>query len=195
MYYEPIYDIPRPYSFELNPDMMDILEKEFDVNELVTRFAAAIDSKKREEIGEIGRQLFGKYGTDLIKRTLQLGEEYPDRTYEVLKIANEHCGGVYTFALIPERFLEIAYLSTHKLFTLPIIENNKDRLIYRLTDCLTYKTLIDKCGEEVANLLPCKHFCLTACEVLHQDLDIDARIRMTASMVDNGYCEFTVTPA
>jgi len=182
----------RTLSFELNPDMLRLLKQEFDVQELADRFAAAISGKKKGEIEAVGKQIFEEYGREWIRRSLQLGEEYPDRTYEVLKAAIDKTGGYYKFALVPQRVLEIAYLGTQDIFTLPIVENNAFRLIYRMVDCSTFKTMKEKCGEDVANLLPCKHACLTALETLHRDLDIDAIIDMEASMVKDGYCQFAI---
>lgn len=182
----------RTFSFELNTDMLRLLRQEFDVHKLVGRFAEAISGEEMGDIEAIGRQIFEEYGREWIRRSLQLGEEYPDRTYEVLKAAIDKTGGYYRFALLPQRFLEIAYLGTQDIFTLPIVENNANRLIYRMVDCLTFKTMKERCGEAAANLLTCKHACLTAIETLHRDLDLDAIIDMEASMVKDGYCQFAI---
>jgi len=180
----------KSLSFELNPDMIAVLRQEFDVAKLAEKLAAATAGKKRKDIEAAGKQICSEYGRDLIRRSLQLGEEYPDRTYEVLKAIIDKTDGYYKFALLPQRFLEIAYLSTLDINTLPVVENNAFRLIYRIADCSAFKTIKEKAGEEVANLLPCRHACLTALETLHQDLDIDAIIGMEASIVKDGYCQF-----
>ncbi|MBW2324086.1 MAG: hypothetical protein JRF41_11330 [Deltaproteobacteria bacterium] len=109
--------------------------------------------------------------------------------------AIDKTGGYLRFALAPQRFLEIAYLSTQEISILPIIENNVNRLVYRMVDCDTYKNLKEKCGEEVANLLPCRHACLTACETLHRDLEIDALVQMEAQIPKDGYCQFAARRA
>jgi len=182
----------RTLSFELNPDALRVLQQEFDVQKLADRFAQAIAGKKEGEIEAIGRRVFEEYGREWIRRSVQLGEEYPDRTYEVLMAAIDKTGGYYKFTLVPQRFLEMAYLGTQDIFTLPIVENNALRLIYRMVDCSTFKAIKEKCGDDVANLLTCKHACLTAVETLHRDLDIDAIINMEASMVSDGYCQFAI---
>jgi hypothetical protein len=96
---------------------------------------------------------------------------------------------------VPQRFIEIAYLSTMDLSVLPIVENNAKRIIYRLTECKMNKTLKEKCGDKVADTLPCRHACLTACKTIHEDLDLDALVEMTGSMPKDGYCEFTARRA
>jgi len=187
--------IAENYSYELNPDMLKLLREEFDVDKATSAFAEAIRGKSAEEAEAEGKAFFEDYGRNWIRRSLKLGEEYPDRTYEVLLEAIDKTGGYLRFALVPQRFLEIAYLSTQELSVLPIIENNVNRLVYRMVDCQTYKKLQEKCGEEVANLLPCRHACLTACETLHQDLEIDALIQMEAQMPKDGYCQFAAKRA
>ncbi|MBN1614764.1 MAG: hypothetical protein JW950_09890 [Deltaproteobacteria bacterium] len=178
------------YSFELNPEMLDLLNKEFDVKKLAVRFGEAIKGKTSEEIETIGREFFTDYGTEWIRRTLQLGEEYPDRTYEMIKMSIDKTGGYYRFALLPQRFIEIAYLATQEFPSLPIVENNSHALVYKLVDCALYKSLKEVCGENVAAQLPCRHSCLTALKVLHQDLEIDAITGMDAEMPKDGFCQF-----
>jgi len=183
----------KALSYELNQDMLALIRREFDVEKVVTRFSEATANKSEQQIEEIGKEIFAEYGTELMHRTLQLGEEYPDRTYEVLKEAIDQLGGYYKFALLPQRFLEIAYLSIFELRNLPIMENNSRRLAYKITDCPIYRLLTDKCGEDVAKLMTCRHICLTAIDVLHQDLDLDAVASMEASSPKNGYCQFSAS--
>ncbi len=184
------------YSYELNPEMLKILSEEFDVDKITTEFQNKVQGKSIEEIEVAGKSFFEDHGTRWIRQSHKLGEEYPDRTYEVLKMAIDKAEGKYfKFALLPQRFIEIAYLTTQDISILPIIENNPNCLSYRLAECATFKHLKDKCGEKVANLLPCKHSCLTACRVIHQDLEIDAKIAMDASIPKDGFCQFSAKNA
>ena len=182
----------KPLSFELNEEMLGILRQEFDVEKLIDNFAKAINGKNSKEIEEIGKKIFSDYGRDLIKRAQQLGDEYPDRTYEVILKAIEDTNGYYKFSLLPQRSIEIAYLGAFDMMKLHMIENNLNRLIYRLEpdECLIYPSLTSKCSKEVVELLPCKHCCLTMSETLHRDLELDAIVSMVASMPKDGYCEF-----
>lgn len=183
------YDI-KHYSFELNPQMLKLLGDEFDVDKMTSRFAEAIKGRSESEIETIGKSFFETYGRDWMKKTHQLGDEYPDRTYEVLLEAVDKTNGYLKFALVPQRFIEIAYLSTMDIATLPIVENNHERLTYRMIHCKIFNHIKEKCGEKVADLLTCKHACLTACRTIHQELDVDALIGMTASIPQEGYCQF-----
>lgn len=192
---DPDVYIPNNYSYELNPEMMKLLGQEFDVEKVIGKFSAAIKGKSIAEVEVVGRTFFENQGKDWIRRTYQLGEEFPDRTYEILKAAIDKTDGHLKFALLPQRFIEIAYLSTQDISILPIIENNPKRLIYRLAECKTYKQLKKICSQEVADLLPCRHSCLTACQVLHQELEIDAKVEMQASIPEDGYCQFAASRA
>jgi len=184
-----IYTVKK-YSYELNPEMLKMIEEQCDVDKVTTRFAEAVKGKNISEIEAIGQDVFQAYGRDWMKLSHKLGDEYPDRTYEVMLEAVDKTGGYLKFALVPQRFIEIAYLSTQELSILPIIENNHNRLVYRLVDCQTFKMIKEKCGAEVANSLTCRHACLTACRTIHQDLDLDALISQTATIPEDGYCQF-----
>ena len=186
-----LFVAPRPYSFELSMEMLELLRKEFDPTIVVTGFAEAIAGKKEAEIDAVAEKILGEYGEEWMKKTLQLGEEYPDRTYEVLKEAADQTGEL-VFPLVLQRFIEIAYLSTQQFRILPIVENWARRLVYKVTDCYTFKTLQEKCGSDVAGLLPCRHACLTLCRTGWEGLNLDATINMDATMVKDGYCQFAV---
>lgn len=176
-------------SFDLNEDMLNTLAQEFEISKLVVKFSEAIATEEKGKIEGIAQQIFGEYGRDLMKRTVQLGEEYPDRTSEVIKAAAQKTGR-FAFPHIPQRFLEIAYLSTQPIMKLHIVENSPRCLIYQLESCATFDALKQRCGDEVASLLPCRYACLAACDTLFKALDMPIELVMGASMVSDGYCQF-----
>ena len=179
----------RPLSFELNEELLALLGQEFSPKEVVAKFAAAIAGKKGAEVEAAAKSVFGAFGRDWIRRAHQLGEEYSDRTWEVLQAAADQTGTL-RFALFPQRTLEIAYLAINDIGTLPIIENSAQRLVWKMVDCAVNKALREKLGDEAAGLMPCRHACLSAAEALHQDLGLDAIVEMQASMAKEGYCQF-----
>jgi hypothetical protein len=186
-----LYIAPRPFSFELDMEMIGLLRKEFDPIIVVDEFANETSGKKVNEIDAIAKKVFGKYGEDWMHKTLQLGEAYPDRTYEMLKEAVDDTREM-KFPLVLQRFIEIAYLSTQQFRILPIVENWAKRLVYRVKDCYTFKTEIEKCGQETANLLPCRYACLAACKTALEGLGLDATVEMEATMVKDSYCQFAL---
>lgn len=187
---EPIYEA-KPYSFEMNEDWLSIMAREFDIEKTAADFAAAIAGKSRDEVEAIGKEFFKRYGTDLMRRSRQLGEEYMDRTYEVLKAACDKTGGYLTWPLVPQRFIEAAVLSTQDILVLPVIQNNHDCFQFRIEDCKMYNALKEKCGQEVADLLPCSHGCLAMIQTAFSDLSLGADTSMTGSTPKDEYCEFT----
>jgi len=183
----------KAHSFELNPEMIDILRRELQIGTAVDKFAEAIKSKKGAEIESVSREYFEGFGKKWMDRVIQLAEEYPDRTYEVLRGAIDHTGA-YLFPFMLQRFIEIAYLSIMEIFTLPILHNSYDRLAYKMVDCPMFKALTEKCGPELANQLPCQHACLTACQTLAQHFDVDITTKMQGTTPKDGYCQFSMTP-
>ena len=187
----PRFVAPEPYSFDLNEDMIALLRQEYDPQKVVAKFADAIAGKKETEIDDITREVFADYGKNWMRRVIQLGEEYPDRTFEILKEVMDNTDE-YFFPHVPQRFLEIAYLSTQQFLQLPVLENYRYRLLYQVPDCYTFKLLKEKCGSQVAALMPCQYSCLEALKIMRQDLELDAIVEMTASATKDGYCEFSI---
>lgn len=186
-----LYQAPRPYSFELSAELLALLRKEFDPPIVVAEFARAIAGKKAADIDAVARDVFGRYGEQWMRRTLQLGEEYPDRTYEMLKEAVDQTGEM-KFPLIIQRFIEVAYLSTQQFRILPIVENWQKRLVYNVKDCYTYKTLAEKCGQDVAGQMPCRYACLSLCRTALDVLGLDAAVEMETVMAKDGHCQFAL---
>ncbi|MBI4304103.1 MAG: hypothetical protein HY665_07190 [Chloroflexi bacterium] len=187
---EPIYE-PQSRSFELDEDWLSILAKEFDMQKMAADFAQAIAGKSKSEVEKIAELLFREYGTNLMKRSLQLGEEYMDRTYEVLKAACDKTSGYLTWPLVPQRFIEAAILSTQDIPAASIIINNHDCFQFQVKDCKMYTALEEKCSQEIADSLPCRHGCLAMVQTAFTDLGLGASTTITRTVPDDKCCEFT----
>jgi len=182
----------KEYSFELQEELLSLIEKEFSPQEIAAKFAGAVKGKASAEIPEIGQQIFNDYGQRLARRVLDLGESYTDRTYEILRKAVDETGSP-AFPLIPQRFIEIAYLGTQKISTLPIVENNIRRLIFKIENCRTYQAVLDQGGQSLAGLLTCRHGCLNLCEGIMNGLNIKGiEAEMSARTPDDGRCQFVL---
>jgi hypothetical protein len=182
----------KGYSFELHEEMLSLIEKKFSPQEIAADLAAAVKGKPSPEILEAGKKLFAEYGNRWAGRVIELGESYLDRTYEImLESINET--GSPAFPLIPQRFIEIAYLSTQRLSTLPVVENNISRLIFKINDCRTYQAISEQSGEETAKLMVCREGCLNLCRGIIKDLKIDGiETDMSHRMPDHGFCQFVL---
>ena len=189
----PLFVAPRPYSFDLNEDMIKLILDEFNAEAVASKFAEAISGKEKSEVEKIGKEYFEDYGQNWMKRTMQLGEEYSDRTIEVIKESIDHSGNQFLFfPHVLQRFIEIAYLSIQQFLKLPVILNNKDELAYRVPQCLLFNQIKEKCGADVANLMTCQNACLKALHTLGKDLELDVTIDMAASTAKDGYCQFSM---
>ena len=190
------YDLfiaPKPYSFDLNEDMIKLIREEFGAEGIVSKFADAVKRKAPGEVERIGKEIFEDYGEKWMKRTMQLADEYSDRTIEVIKETVDRSGNQFLFfPHVPQRFIEIAYLSTQQLLKVPITLNNAYELAYRLPQCQLFNTIKGQCGSKIANLMTCQNACLKALETLRKDLELGAVITMVASTAKDGYCEFSM---
>jgi hypothetical protein len=186
-----VYVAPRPFSFELSPEMLALLRREFDPPIVVEKFAGAVARKKAGEVDAVARDVFGQYGEQWMHRSLQLGEEYPDRTYEVLREAVDRTGEM-KFPLVLQRFIEVAYLGTQQFRILPIVENWQKRLVYNVKDCYTFKTIVEKCGQDVVGQMPCRYACINASKTALEGLGLDATIEMESTMAKDGHCQFAL---
>jgi len=188
-----LFVAPRPYSFDLNEDMIKLIRDEFNAEGVASRLAEAISGKAVSEVEKIGKEIFEDYGQNWMRRTMQLGEEYSDRTIEMVLESVDHSGNQFLlFPHVPQRFVEIAYLSTQQFLKLPMELNNQYTLAYRVPQCLLFNTIKEKCGDEVANLMTCQNACLKALETLGKDLELSVVIDMIASTAKDDYCEFSM---
>lgn len=182
--YKPKYLEARPYSFDLHVDMVKALAEEFDARSVARSYAKSGDAAA----------VFGSYGENFAKKVVELGNEYTDRTNDVLKEILARTKGAYNFPLLPQRSLEIAYLSTQDFVTLPILANNPSEIVFRIADCTIYKAVREESGESKAAEMPCSHACLGLCNGINKGHGISANVAMEASMAKDGYCQFAIKP-
>jgi len=188
-----LFVAPRPYSFDLNEDMIKLIREEFNADVVASKLAEAIKGKAKGDVEKVASALFEELGASWMRKTMQLGEEYSDRTIEMVKESVDRQGNQFMFwPHIPQRFVEIAYLGTQEFLKVPITLNNLEVLEYRIPQCALFNKIKEKSGDEVANLMTCKNYCLTALETLHRDLDLEAVIDMAKSTAKDGYCEFSM---
>ena len=182
------------YNYSLAENMLERLNEEFGARKIASKFYQATRGKSQPEMERLAQEIFEDYGREWIRSTVRRAEEHHDRTYQVLKAAAESTG-LYRFGIIPQRFLEIAYLAIQDFPSLPILECNAQRLRYQIADCTIFRELREKCGDETVRRMPCRHACLSALRVLHEDLGIDAVVSMPRAMVPDGCCQFMASRA
>jgi len=187
----PLYIAPKPYSFDLNEDMVAMLRKEFNADIVSSKLFEAIEGKKKADIAEVGSALFKELGQAWMQKTIQLGEEYSDRTIEIVFESVDRQGNQFMiFPHVPQRFIEIAYLGTQDFMKVPITLNNLEMLEYRIPKCALFRAIKEKCGDDVANLMTCKEYCLSALETVRKHVELEAIIDIAKTTAADGYCEF-----
>ena len=181
------------YSFDLNEDMVNMIRSEFNADAVSSRLAEAIKGKNKADIAEVAGALFKELGEAWMQKTIQLSEEYSDRTVEVVLESVDRQGNQFlSWPHMPQRFVEIAYLSTQAFLKVPITLNNSEEFEYRIPQCALFGAIKEKCGDDVANLMTCKDYCLTALETVRRNQDIEVITDMPKTTAADGYCEFSM---
>ena len=99
-------------------------------------------------------------------------------------------GGSKTASAVQQRFIEIAYLATQKFLKVAITLNNAEALEYRIPQCALFGAIKEKCGDDVANLMTCKDYCLTALETVRRHQEMEVLVDMPKDTAADGFCEF-----
>lgn len=174
------------YSWDLAEEMIKRLEEEFGPEALRAELKAGGDKSTEA--------LFAGFGRRWMERTLELGEQHSDRTYETLKAAAAKTGSL-SFPFIPERFIEIAFLATQPIYTLPIVENGARGLVFKVPFCGYVKMIREELGDEEAALLPCKEACFAACRLAFERFGSKVTVGMDAAVPKDEFCQFSIRPA
>jgi hypothetical protein len=189
----PRFVSPKPYSFDLNEDMVKMIRNDFDPDKISSALAEALKGKAKADVQKVGEAFFKDMGVKWMRRTIQLGDEYSDRTIEMILETVDRSGKQYLiFPHVHQRYIEIAYLATQEFLKVPIILNNMDELAYRIPQCALYRKITEKMGEDFAKLMTCKNYCLAALETVQKQLNVDVVIDMPSATVKDGFCEFSM---
>lgn len=179
-------------SYDLDEGMLDQLAAEFDYRKLVERYRAALGAGGRDP-EDVAAEVFGEFGQGWMERSLELGEERPDRTYELIKQAAQETG-TYLFPHVAQRFLEIACLGLLPIAEVDIVQNNAKALAHRVEECAVYNAIREQCGEGAARRMGCRHLCLEGLRILYEKLKLKVSVDHKTTMAQDGHCLFVATP-
>jgi hypothetical protein len=187
----PLYKAPKPYSFDLNEDMVKMLRSEFNAEKVSGELMAAIKGKSKQEAPKAAEAFFKTMGVKWMNRTIQMADEYSDRTIEMILEAVDRQGKQFLiFPHVLQRYVEVANLSTQEFLKVPVVLNNKDELAYRIPKCALYAKITEKAGGEFAGLMTCKNYCLTALEIAQKKIAIETLLTMPSETAKDTFCEF-----
>ena len=176
-------------KYFLEPEMLDILEKEFSVEALVSKYTSEMSGKKDNERDEIAQRVFGTYGKNLAKRILEIEGKYRDRVGEIIYEVAEKTGHLFPSA--PQRLLEISFLGPRSDDEWNYKEISHKKIIHLVTHCSIYEALKDSMGEKEANLLPCRYADIATSSGIYEGLNLNVLFKMTGEMPKEGFCRFS----
>lgn len=173
--------------FDINPKIIDAIYEEFNAEKTVNKLVKKASGLIGAELEDTLKNFFTEYGQSLMMRALDLGEKYQDTAYKVIKAHAEKVG---PFPNVPQRFIEICYLSVLQIEKLTITESNLKRLGYKIERCSIYNTIREKMGEKISNQMFCKHACSTLAKTLYENMKIETDFHIKALMAKDNYCYF-----
>jgi hypothetical protein len=190
----PLFTAPKPYSFDLNEDMVQMLKAEYNAEKVVAAMMAAVKDKKGDAEVKAAEAFFKDMGEKWMRRTIQLGDEYSDRTIEMIMETVDRQGKQFLiFPHLHQRYVEVANLAVQDFLKVPITLNNAVELAYRIPRCAVYGKIKEKAGEAFAKHMTCSQFCMAGLATIQKQIsDIDVISDQPAKTAKEGFCEFTV---
>ncbi len=174
------------YNLDLDEGMINELSEEF----APVNFVKTLKLSEPHSI-EDAKASLEEYGRELARKSIEKGEKRIDRVYHVMKKAIEKTGEM-KFPFIPQRYLEIAYLSIQPIRRLRIVANSAKSFSFRLNECSLYKAIEEEYGKEAADKMVCKSTCFALIEEILSHFDFDIKPSLEASMADDGKCQFKI---
>jgi len=174
------------YNLDLDEGMINELSEEF----APMNFVKTLKLSEPHSI-EDTRTSLEQYGRELARKSIEKGEKRIDRVYHVIKKAIEKTGEM-KFPFIPQRYLEIAYLSIQPIRRLRIVANSAKSFSFRLNECSLYKAIEEEYGKEAADKMVCKSACFALIEEILSHFDFDIKPSLEASMAKDGKCQFKI---
>jgi hypothetical protein len=189
----PLFTAPKPYSFDLNEDMVQLLKNDFSADKIVTGLMAAVAGKKGEAEVKAAEAFFKDMGEKWMRKSIQLSDEYPDRTIEMVMETVDRQGKQFLiFPHLHQRYVEVAYLAVQDFLKVPITLNNAVELAYRIPRCTVYAQIKEKAGEDFAKKMTCSEFCMAGLATIQKQINVDVLAQQIAKTTKEGFCEFTM---
>ena len=146
------------YSYRLNDEFVQLLETEFPISSLVEKYKTVAENPDNRSIEEIEKEVYGTFGRNLADRICEIEEKYRDRNAEIVYKIADQTG--HPFPSIQQRLIEIAMLALMLENKTRFTEISYKRLAYTVNKCALHDALTESLGKEVADKVPCRHFCL-----------------------------------
>jgi hypothetical protein len=185
----PMFVAERAYSFDLNQDIVDMIKAEYAADIVAGKLTDAI--KDAADAEKAAASFFDDLGVALMRKVIQLSDEYPDRTIEVVMESVDRQGNQFLiFPHLPQRYVEVGVLGTQPFLKVAIVLNNENTLAYRVPQCALFAEIKEQIGEDFANKMTCSNYCMATLETIRKDVNLDVINEQSASTATDGYCEF-----
>ena len=182
----------KKYSYSLSPELMALMEKEFPIEQLVTRYKEALEHPGGTGKEEVDKEVFGTFGRNLADRLCEVESDYRDRNAEMVYMVAQKTG--HHFPSIQQRLLEMAYLGIMNENKIQFQEISFKRLAYQVDFCVLNRQLAEGIGPEVASMIPCRHLCMELGRRIYDNTEVGNVVEMhMPSMIsdEKDHCVFS----
>jgi hypothetical protein len=176
------------YDYYFSNAVLSRFAKDFKMDGVINRFISLVKEKRTNEIENVAKQVLGGYLQNLSSSLVRLEKDSLDRTGEIMYQVAEKTG--IRFPSIPQRLVELAFMSTRPQDKLSVPVATTDELALRVSPCAAYSELKKTLGEKEARIMPCKYGCIANSKILFDELKIAVKSQTRARISDTGYCEF-----
>ena len=175
-------------KYFIDESYFESIDNAFPVKSVISKFAEVAKGKSPEEADSAGKKMFEEYAANLAKHVLETEEGNRDRTAELIYEIAAQTG--HYFPNVPQRLIEIVLLSTRLEDKWKWASVSFKRLSYSVKKCSVYEALVEAVGKEIADVLPCRHYCIALSEALYKGLNLDVGVKMKAALPKDGNCQF-----
>ncbi len=180
----------KPKSFDLAEEMVEALAHEFDPAGSVTEAIGKAAGKSGDDADNAIRAYFADHGHRLMERTAKLSDQFPDQTEATMHVdmdVNASDG----WPFLAQRLMEIAFLGSQPIYTLPIVENSSFRFTWKLAMCETYVQMQEQIDDETADRLLCQDACVNATTDAFAEYGFDIDVEVQGTMPEDDFCQFS----
>nr|MDO8133384.1 hypothetical protein [Candidatus Njordarchaeum guaymaensis] len=176
------------YDYYFSDALLSRFAQNFRMDEIISKFISSVREKKTDQIENVAKQVLGEYSQKLTSFLVKSEKDSLDRTGEIMYQVAEKTGVI--FPSIPQRLIELAFMSTRPQDRLLFPIATTKELVLRVAPCAAYSELKKNLGEEKVRGVPCKYGCIANSKTLFDGLRIAVKSEIKAKMSEKGYCEF-----
>ncbi|GAB4345503.1 MAG: hypothetical protein Kow0099_25850 [Candidatus Abyssubacteria bacterium] len=170
-------------EFDMPKQMAEEVSSSFSVQELVDSLRDKPEEEARKALDEFGRAV--------MKKVIELADtRYRDRTAEMIDIVAGQTGIQFPHKL--QRYVELSVLALRPQDKWNITRSTTKEMRLQEYSCAIHKALTE--ASVNMNGLSCSAGCIAGFIEAARGISLKMRVTQTASLPEDGYCEFTFYP-